>query len=32
VRGQLTAHFLSERLGLNLFDSLPGESPTALQA
>ncbi len=23
VRGQLTAHFLSERLGLNLFDSRP---------
>jgi glutaminase len=25
VRGQLTAHFLSEHLGLNLFDSLPSE-------
>lgn len=32
VRGQLTAHFLSERLGLNLFDSLPSEEAAAALA
>ncbi|KMM16448.1 glutaminase A [Synechococcus sp. GFB01] len=29
VRGQLTAQFLSERLGLNLFDSLPSAARSA---
>jgi glutaminase len=29
VRGQLTAQFLSERLGLNLFDSQPSRDATA---
>jgi glutaminase len=32
VRGQLTAQFLSERLGLNLFDSLPDEAAAAAEA
>jgi len=29
VRGQLTAQFLSEQLGLNLFDSLPNQDSAA---